>query len=279
MQDKPCMIARFGSTELAAMVNYLGIKNGRKDILGYIQGKSLPWWWNENILLQMQNWSGFFPPNKENIGRFCEMMFEDLRELDILGSWLQDERLFQDKVESKSNIRLVFLEPFWASQPWTRALKGKKVLVVHPFAETIEDQYLKRDKLFLNKDILPTFERLTTIKAVQSLGGNSEFENWFDALDYMKYQISVSDYDICLLGCGAYGFPLAAFIKRSGKKAVHVGGALQLLFGIRGKRWDTIEYASSLKLDYTELPNNYWVRPKSKEKPENFLNVENGCYW
>lgn len=43
------------------------------------------------------------------------------------------------------------------------------------------------------------------------------------------------DYDICLIGCGAYGFPLAAHAKRKGKKAVHLGGALQLLFGIKGK--------------------------------------------
>ena len=83
MQDKPCMIARFGSTELATMVNYLGVKNGRKDILGYIQGKSLPWWWNENMFHQMQNWSGFFPPTKENIERFCEMMLEDMEEVDM----------------------------------------------------------------------------------------------------------------------------------------------------------------------------------------------------
>lgn len=49
----------------------------------------------------------------------------------------------------------------------------------------------------------------------------------------MKDEIDKRDYDIALIGCGAYGFPLAAHIKRSGKKAVHLGGALQLLFGIK----------------------------------------------
>lgn len=51
------------------------------------------------------------------------------------------------------------------------------------------------------------------------------------------------DYDIVLLGCGAYGFPLAAYAKRRGKQAIHMGGSLQLLFGIKGKRWEDQNYA------------------------------------
>ena len=54
----------------------------------------------------------------------------------------------------------------------------------------------------------------------------------------MKAQIDKEDFDICLIGAGAYGFPLAAYVKRKGKKAVHLGGALQLLFGIKGSRWE-----------------------------------------
>ena len=50
------------------------------------------------------------------------------------------------------------------------------------------------------------------------------------------------DYDICLIGAGAYGFPLAAHVKRKGKKAIHLGGALQLLFGVKGKRWEDPNY-------------------------------------
>ena len=73
---------------------------------------------------------------------------------------------------------------------------------------------------------MPDFD-LITIKAVQSLGGGEQFQSWFDALDWMKAEIDKHDYDICLIGCGAYGFPLAAHVKRLGKKAFHLGGALQ----------------------------------------------------
>lgn len=48
---------------------------------------------------------------------------------------------------------------------WTTALKGKKVLVIHPFVDTIKKQYEKRDKLFETSK-LPTFESLECVRAI-----------------------------------------------------------------------------------------------------------------
>jgi hypothetical protein len=69
-------------------------------------------------------------------------------------------------------------------------LEGKKVLVVHPFAELIEKQYnTNRAYLFKNPDILPEYN-LQIIKAVQSLGGEcNNFQDRFKALDWMKQEI------------------------------------------------------------------------------------------
>ena len=276
MQDKPCMIARFGSTELVTMVNYLGVKNGKKDILGYIQGKGLPWWWNENMFLQMQNWSGFFPPTQENIERFCEMMFEDLREVDVLGSWLSEELYFEESLHVDKKIDLEILNPFFSKKPWTEALVNKTVLVIHPFSNEIQFQYLNRDLIFPQKRILPSFD-LQTIKSVQSLGGHSEFSSWFDALENMKRQINDKYFDICLIGAGAYGFPLAAHVKRMNKKVVHLGGSLQLLFGIKGKRWENPNY--NPKYNYSGMMNEYWIYPGDDTKPLHAESIEGACYW
>lgn len=284
VSDKPCMIARLGSTELSIIVNYLGIKSEKHSIIKFIQGKQPEWWWNKNIMNQMQQWSGFFPADKKNLTKFCELMLEDIPEVDILGSWIPKEYYIKEYLSNRNFIQLRLLEPFWSNTPWTKALEGKKVLIVHPFAEEITSQYLNnKNVLFQNPLILPNFE-IKTLKAVQSLGGNNNtFKNWFDAFEYMKRSIDNIDYDICLLGCGAYGFPLAAHIKRTGKKAVHLGGALQLLFGIRGKRWENplygvkawgIPYGS-----YSSLMNKYWIRPNEKNKPQNIQKVEGGCYW
>lgn len=285
MSDKPCMIARFGSTELSALVNYLGVNSEHHSILKYIKGEQPEWWWNKNIMNQMQQWSGFFPPTPEKMQHFGDLMMEDMKELDLLGSWVKNEVWFTNELEYIQRVHLRLLEPFWANKPWTRCLKGKRVVVVHPFAEDILVQYINnRTLLFNNLDTLPEFASLRTVKAVQSLGGeNNGFKDWFDALDWMKNEIDKEEYDICLIGCGAYGFPLAAHVKRQGKKAIHLGGALQLLFGIKGKRWENptygvkewgIPYGS-----YCTLMNEYWIRPGESGRPQNANQVEGGCYW
>ena len=282
---KPCMIARYGSTEMLAITNYLGVTAKHHSALKYIQGKQFAWWWEDNVKDQMTRWSGFFPSTEENLMKFGEMMVEDSKLLDILGSWLPDEDIL------KKNYNLGFqyvslrnLEPFWSKQPWTSYLEGKRVVVVHPFAESIKNQYDNyRDKIFEDPKVLPTFSSFRVVKAVQSLGGESNFQTWFEALDYMKKEVEREDFDVCLIGCGAYGFPLAAYVKRMGKQAIHLGGALQLLFGIKGSRWENpnygvkewgIPYGS-----YSSLINEFWVKPLIKDTPKNAKQVEGACYW
>lgn len=205
---------------------------------------------------------------------FYECYRESCAELDIAAMLMnRDEDYFFHKyAENPDYICLTTLEPYYAENPWSAALRGKKVLVISPFAETIEAQYDNRSKLFKNQNILPDFE-LVTLKAVQSLGDNTEgFETWFDALSHMEEAIKSFDFDIALIGCGAYSFPLAVFIKKQGKQAIVMGGALQILFGIKGKRWDNHQFIS-------KLYNSHWVRPMEKEIPEGASKVENGCYW
>jgi len=278
MDDKPCMIARFGSVELIAIINYIGVKYPDKNIWKYIKGETLQWWWNKKSVQQMQSNAGFFPLTEEKISQFGELMLEDMKEVDVLGSWLEGEKYFEDRLKEVTKVTIELLNPYFTQYPWTRALKGKKVLVVHPFAELIEYQYQEnREKLFDNKEILPGFS-LLTLRAVQSIGGHSDtFEDWFEALEWMKNEMNNIDYDIALIGCGAYGFPLAAHAKRSGKKAVHLGGSLQLLFGIRGKRWENPDYNAII--NYSTLMNEYWVRPGDNLKPRDADQVEGGCYW
>ena len=164
------------------------------------------------------------------------------------------------------------LEPYYFGQPWSTALKNKKVLVIHPFAQSIQKQYLNRRYLFKNQEVLPEFE-LHTLKAVQTIAGEeSEFANWFEALEWMYKEALNIDFDIALIGCGAYGLPLAVQLKRAGKQAIHIGGALQLLFGIKGTRWENKPEASILF-------NEYWIRADLSERPRRLDQVEGGCYW
>jgi hypothetical protein len=219
--------------------------------------------------------AGFFPKRSSKIRKFCNIYINSFTNMDALGIflWANEEYYVQKYMKLRSCFLANVLDPLILDNPWTEALTGKKVLVVHPFSESIAMQYNKRDKLFKDENILPEFE-LKTVKAVQSVGGKGapEFKSWFEALDYMKTQISECDFDIALLGCGAYGLPLASYIKDIGKQAIYMGGSLQLMFGIMGKRWENQEYVA-------KHVNEYWVRPSENERPKQRLKVEDGCYW
>ena len=88
----------------------------------------------------------------------------------------------------------------------------------------------------------------------------------------MKEQMHMTDFDVAVIGCGAYGMPLAVEAKRMGKIAVHMGGATQLLFGIIGNRW--MDNNTIMK-----FYNENWTRPDSTEVPQRSKVVEDACYW
>ncbi|WP_207421479.1 hypothetical protein [Desertivirga brevis] len=273
--DKPFMVGRLGAVELSSIANYYSVKNHRNNFLGYIKGDSEAFWWDNNTLQNMSNNAGFFPSTPQNLEKFAKLMLDDMSQLDILGSWLWQEKLFDNYLSHAKKISLFDLEPYNHTNPWSYALEGRTVLVVHPFVDSIRQQYTRRELLFPNPKVLPHFE-LKTIRAIQSIANNyTGFKDWFEALNYMKDQISNTEFDVAIIGCGAYGFPLAAHVKRMGKKAVHLGGATQTLFGVKGKRWEEQKEHQIV----AQMMNEHWIRPLSSETPEGIQKVEGGCYW
>ncbi|MFQ3577702.1 MAG: hypothetical protein SNJ52_01655 [Verrucomicrobiia bacterium] len=115
---------------------------------------------------------------------------------------------------------------------------------------------------------------LLTLQAVQGIGGCAEknYQDWFEALESMIQSVRKLEFDVALIGAGAFGLPLAAAIKRMGKMGIHIGGSLQLFFGILGKRWE------DRGIDKYAVIEN-WVRPVPEETPVEARDVEGGCYW
>ena len=207
---------------------------------------------------------------------FCpESELSGVQHTDFMyGVWynLMEDYVIHKKSPGAELVRLTALEPYRSNNPWSKALEGKRVLVVHPFEESIKTQFAKREKIFENPDVLPKFE-LITYRAVQTnAGGTSDYKDWFAALDAMFNDIKKIDFDIAIVGCGAYGLPLSAKIKDLGKQVIHLAGATQIMFGIRGARWD-------VRPDMQKYFNSYWIRPSESEKPKNAKAVENACYW
>jgi hypothetical protein len=261
----PLMVSRLGSVELSCVEYFLRKRTTRKRP------------YTGKIRRTMANPAGFFPTDDASLDAFSELFLECVKQVDLMGVWFNQ---YEDVVcntycPAATLVDLDCLEPFRFSHPWSALLAGRRVLVIHPFAGSIREQYEnKRRLLFPDPEVLPDFE-LITMKSVQSIAGSPvSFATWFDAYRHMCDEMGACDFDVCIIGAGAYGLPLAACAKRMGRQAIHLGGVTQILFGIRGRRWER-EYADTT----AKLFNEHWVRPAASETPANKHTIEKGCYW
>lgn len=231
----------------------------------------------ESYWLNCEN-CGLFPVEKQTIIRFGDLMMESLKHCDFLFVWYNILEDYFTRKHTAPDTLLTHRKvmDFWNfEQPWTQALANKRVLVIHPLDDLIQQQYEKREMLFHGTNVLPQFE-LRTLRAIQTIAGCTDyrFPTWFDALEYMYEEALKIDFDVALIGCGAYGFPLAAKLRQAGKQVIHMGGVTQILFGIRGQRWD--RDGEPLLMRYI---NNAWVRPGQGDVPQKGDQVEGNCYW
>ncbi len=165
------------------------------------------------------------------------------------------------------------LSSFRNENYWSKSLEGKKILIIYPFVETIKSQYDVRNYIWTGNHYgkLPEFD-LKTYKPVWSLGGCRPHKSWKESLDFMKREISEIEFDIALLGCSHYGIPLCGFIKNElQKSAIYMGGEVQILFGIKGTRWDQWPFV-------TQYYNEHWTRA-IEEVPVGHHIMDGGCYW
>lgn len=256
---RPCLVGRIGHTE-GRIVGECIFRFSRFSRISRKQAH--------------QN-AGIFPVDPCILTAFSEIYAESISRADLLGFW---QTAYQVKLLSKcySGIPLAplaSLEPYLHASPWSAALKHRRVLVVHPFAESIRRQFeQKRRKLFANQEVLPEMD-LEVLAPPQTLAPlTSGYGNWIEALGALVEQVLQREFEVALLGCGAYGLPLGAAIKDAGRQAIHLGGALQVMFGIRGRRWEQIPVIAGLM-------NDYWIRPSMSETPKASSLVEGGCYW
>lgn len=274
--DGGLCIAKFGTVELTNLLAFIAQGHRVKrlqELWYYLRGyqELFP---VDTFASLCQN-AGFFPADIHLGNQWMQLVLDDVKDIDILGSYQHNERRLEKELRHTVKIGIrSYIAPYLYDKPWTSMLKGKRVLVISPFTETIVKQYAHREKLFENPDVLPEFAELIPLKAVQSIAGApTEYPNWFAALESMKTKMSSIDFDIALIGCGAYGMHLAVHAKRMGRIGIHTAGWTQMLFGVYGNRWLNDEP------EYKRFINSYWVRPSAEETPENAQSIENGCYW
>lgn len=258
LRGEPFVFGRCGATEMRTVADWL--EHG-----GHFTDRTRQ---------DIQNLSGVFPTDDATLVRFCQYYVDCVHNADLLALWdVGAERQVIRECRGTLFTKLRALEPYYHAQPWSAALAGKKVLVVHPFKATILQQYARREQLFPGTQILPEFASLTVVQAVQGLAGQKTgYNSWFDALAAMEAEMDAADYEVAIIGAGAYGLPLATHARDTGHVAIQMSGATQLLFGIKGKRWDDHPVIG-------KLYNDAWVRPAESEGIARRETVEGGSYW
>ena len=266
----PCAMGKVGTCELLAQ-EYLD------------RWIRLPWprnaSWYRPARRLFSN-AGVFPIRRNIYNRWASLYRAAVRELDFVAQW-QPEGSFLDAYEQAfldrdlpGVVRGNFhgLDPIAA--PWLHPLVKLRWLVISPFAETIRAQ-------------LPRLAQLNVFTGIpaETLAGIAEtchtlpcpqlpymvpprHRDWFHGLEEMQASMSRTEFDIAIVGAGAWSLPLVAHAKQLGKMAMHLGGTLNLLFGIKGGRFED-----------RGLYNEHWIRPVTSERPANHKLLENGAYW
>lgn len=270
-------VSRFGRSELLASLQQVREKEwhvGKRLLSSVITGdpfRTKPKDYNHLWI------SGFYPYwEGEAVFQFSKVIRSASEEVDLLGSWVRGENLIPEISRSTMTTDLPSLEPFHLENPWTSALQGKRVLVVHPFAISIEKQFERLAKVHAAPMNMPDFA-LETLRPPVTRVSPLEIPHqpeldWFQQLYGIQDEIQQRQFDVAIVGAGSYGMPIASYVRRMGKVAINMGGASQLLFGIWGNRWNGIPRFESLR-------NEYWVRPQGAEVPANVNEIEAGAYW
>lgn len=275
-EGKGFMLGRYGCVENSILLNYLN-------------GKPYTWETRQKAPKHV----GLSPASDAVLDRFCQLYLEAIQQSDLIslpnyGNANKKETIMQELSQrfcpKTPKIEYNILEDAFrlSDYPnhWIHMLRDKRVLVVSPYKTTIEGQ-LPKIKAIYSKvpHLTPSWQSVIVVQSPLTQTDPTDSKNipenwWINELEEMQKQITelAADFDIALLGCGGYAMPLCLHIKSLGKHAIMYGGALQLLFGIMGQRWEKMH-------NYKRLLTPEWVRPSEDERPKIWKSIEGGCYW
>ena len=289
-RDEPLFLARIGGSDTDAMIDYLSFKTRDRDALySHIQ----------RHLHVVEKFNGFYDLTDDKYSSYFRYLNElhdcylSMKMATFVHTYFVStffptaihERFFTADVPNRQTMekvvgRIVNANGFIGAYPYSfiestiahkytlfqalsKLLVGKTVLVLCPFEESIRANFRNRDLFFKHDYVYPDFH-LETVNTPITYGGIEESSypntNWFETVEALKGQIRNVKFDIALMACGSYAMPLGGFIERElKKKAIYVGGVLQLYFGIMGQRYENEFFLN-------QINREYFIQPIEREK-------------
>jgi hypothetical protein len=237
---------------------------------------------------------GVFPATDKTIDAWAvHMITEVLPEGDGYAEWNPNFKQVEIAVLNQLAPRskrfpLRSLEPYYipdATKRWSNTLpEGTRLAVISPFAKSILAQWEKKEAVWESHTGGMWSGPEIEIRAICS-GYNPYLSSgvgswppeiirlgWRGAVDSMVSAAVESRANLVIVGCGALSLPICAGLKKRGISAIHLGGATQILFGIKGRRWASHQIISGFF-------NDAWVWPLDSEIPTQAQDIEGGCYW
>lgn len=256
--NKPFAAGKIGGTELKLLYTYLN-------------SSTIP----VDLKTEAENVSGLVPTTQESLKWFSDTYLEALGRMDLLCKWSKIiPHLEHDLIQKADaySTPLQHIEPYFFEAPWTNFLKGKRVLVFSPFAESFKSNFGNFDKIW-NGKIVNNFELIAIPYPTSiTITENNEFLNYKEIYEKYIEIIHTESFDVGIFGTGYTGLMFASECKKIGKAGIHLGGSTQMLFGVLGSRWKQMR-------EFEPFINKYWTQPQPQETPTKFYTVEDGCYW
>ncbi len=274
----PFFLNRVGGSDTNAIAKYLALKEG-----GILSSENSGILWHKR---RTAEYNGFYDKsnNTETFFRYCDELLAGYRAsthlcmcnsqlLSLYFPTIINKKFLLTDIENGDDLRNLIAyitrdsqKTFYfyqliealTSNRWTlfslfsTSLADKKVLVISPFSQSIRKNFHNR-KAFFKDYRYPDFQLLTLDTPITYSGLPSELypdSDWFETLQWLKTEISKIDFDIALLSCGSYAVPLGVYAETVlKKKAVYVGGVLQLYFGILGRRYEGAFFNERINVD------------------------------
>ena len=270
--DKPFLIGRNGTIELEVIIRY------------YFQKEI-----HDDYKRKLELHAGIFPQSEVN--NYCFEYLTALTKTDVMAEgWYEPLKMTEQTIldninKNRKKILLRNLEPYYVKPNlrWTQYLKEKRVAIINSFAKTCEEQTYMPNAIWGDdcESLLPkstTWIPIQTYYSPSLANGSIDTQwpvcinTWKDAVDDVISRVLVEKAEVAIIGCGGMGMIIGSRLKNHGLQCIVMGGATQLLFGIRGKRWENHEVIS-------KFFNDAWVYPPDSCKPGGYKSIEGGCYW
>ncbi len=194
---------------------------------------------------------GIFPGDERSMETFVNFYLPHIRNMDWLGMTLdQPQRELPVLKHYNLSGRLAYYQDFVPDRSvpnddsgcYLPQLAGHRILLVCPFAEllqaranqtTFEAVWAKTGKGWFHPGGVEALELPYGFEPETQ----RKFGTAINLFDHIAAEMSRRNFEVALIATAGLAIPLAAAAKQMGKVAIDMGGDLQLLFGVIGRRW------------------------------------------